>query len=316
MSITVVGSIAFDAVETPFGVREKMLGGAATHFALAASLLDEVRLVGPVGDDFGDAELAALQTRGSNIDDVERVAGGKTFFWKGKYGWDLNTRETLDTQLNVFEHFAPKLSQASQDCDVLFLANIQPGLQLQVREQCQAARFVALDSMNLWIDIARDELLEIIGRVDCLMLNDEELRQLTGKPNLISAAHEILNPDPPAPAPTVVVAKQGEYGSALITKDDFFALPAYPLHEVIDPTGAGDTFAGGFVGFIASQIDGGVTKDVLRNAMAYGSAIASFNVERFGTEGLVDVDVAAVRRRVDDLYHFAHFDPIDVKLKG
>jgi sugar/nucleoside kinase (ribokinase family) len=314
MSITVVGSIAYDAVETPFGVRERMLGGAATHFALAASLLDEVRLVGPVGDDFGDADLAVLQTRGSNIDDVERVAGGKTFFWKGKYGWDLNTRETLDTQLNVFEHFAPKLSQGSQDCDVLFLANIQPGLQLQVREQCAAARFVALDSMNLWIDIARDDLLQIIGKVDCLMLNDEELRQLTGKPNLISAAHAIMSPDPPAPAPSVVVAKQGEYGSALITKDDFFALPAYPLHEVIDPTGAGDSFAGGFVGFVASQIDGGVSKDVLRNAMAYGTAIASFNVERFGTEGLEAVDAGAVRTRVDDLYHFAHFDPIVVDL--
>jgi sugar/nucleoside kinase (ribokinase family) len=314
VSITVVGSIAYDAVETPFGVRERMLGGAATHFALAASLLDDVRLVGPVGDDFGDAQLAALQIRGSNIDDVERVAGGKTFFWKGKYGWDLNTRETLDTQLNVFEHFAPKLSQASQDCDVLFLANIQPGLQLQVREQCAAARFAALDSMNLWIDIARDELVQIIGKVDCLMLNDEELRQLTGKPNLISAAHEIMNWGPPAPS--VVVAKQGEYGSALITKDDFFALPAYPLHEVIDPTGAGDTFAGGFVGFIASQIDGGVTKSVLRNAMAYGTAIASFNVERFGTEGLEDVDAKAVRARVDDLYGFAHFEPIDVALKS
>jgi len=311
VSITVVGSIAYDAVETPFGLRERMLGGAATHFALAASLLDDVRLVGPVGDDFGDADLAVLQTRGSNIDDVERVVGGKTFFWKGRYGWDLNTRETLDTQLNVFEHFAPKLSQASQDADVLFLANIQPGLQLQVREQCAAARFVALDSMNLWIDIARDELLQIIGKVDCLMLNDEELRQLTGKPNLISAAHEILEW-----GPSVVVAKQGEYGSALVTKDDFFALPAYPLHQVIDPTGAGDTFAGGFVGFIASQINGGVTTAVLRNAMAYGTAIASFNVEQFGTEGVEAVNAKAVRARVDDLYDFAHFEPIDVALKG
>ena len=311
MTITVVGSIAYDAVETPFGTRERMLGGAATHFALAASLLDDVRIVGPVGDDFGDDELAVLQTRGSNIDDVERVAGGKTFFWKGKYGWDLNTRETLDTQLNVFEHFAPKLSQASRDSEVLFLANIQPGLQLQVREQCAAARFVALDSMNLWIDIARDELVQIIGRVDCLMLNDEELRQLTGKPNLISAAHEILGW-----GPSVIVAKQGEYGSALITRDDFFALPAYPLHEVIDPTGAGDSFAGGFVGFIASQIDGGVTTPVLRNAMAYGTAIASFNVERFGVEGVEAVSGKAVRARVDDLYGFAHFEPIDVALRG
>src|ERR1700753_4358198 len=302
MSITVVGSLAFDAVETPFGIRERMLGGAATHFALAASFFDHVRVVGPVGDDFGEAELDVLRTRGTSIDDVEFVAGGRTFFWKGKYGWDLNTRETLDTQLNVFEHFAPKLSDASRASDVLFLANIQPGLQLQVREQCAAAKFVALDSMNLWIDIARDELLEIISRVDCLMLNDEELRQLTSKPNLVSAAHEILGW-----GPSVVVAKQGEYGSALITADDFFALPAYPLHEVIDPTGAGDTFAGGFAGFIASQIDGGLTKDVLRNAMAYGTAIASFNVERFGTEGLEEIDVSALRTRVGDLYHFAHF---------
>jgi len=309
VTITVVGSIAYDAVETPFGVRERMLGGAATHFALAASVLHDVRLVGPVGDDFDDADLAVLQTRGSNIDDVERVAGGKTFFWKGKYGWDLNTRETLDTQLNVFEHFAPKLSQASRDCDVLFLANIQPGLQLQVREQCPSARFVALDSMNLWIDIARDELVEIIGRVDCLMLNDEELRQLTAKPNLISAAHEILEW-----GPTVVVAKQGEYGSALITKDDFFALPAYPLHEVVDPTGAGDTFAGGFVGFIAKHIDQLHEPEVLRNAMAYGTALASFNVEQFGTEGLQDVSPAAVRQRVDDLWRFARFERMEVAL--
>jgi sugar/nucleoside kinase (ribokinase family) len=309
VSITVVGSIAFDAVETPFGQRDRMLGGAATHFALAASLLHPVRIVGPVGDDFGDEELAILQTRGSNIDDVERVAGGKTFFWKGKYGWDLNTRETLDTQLNVFEHFAPKLSDASRAADVLFLANIQPGLQLQVREQCAAARFVALDSMNLWIDIARDELMEIIGRVDCLVLNDEELRQLTGKPNLISAAHQVLEY-----GPSMVVAKQGEYGSALITKDDFFALPAYPLHEVVDPTGAGDSFAGGFVGFIASQLDRPLTGEALRNAMAYGTALASFNVERFGTEGLQEIHPPAVRRRVDDLWRFARFEPIAVDL--
>jgi sugar/nucleoside kinase (ribokinase family) len=311
VTITVVGSIAYDAVETPFGQRDRMLGGAATHFALAASLLDQVRVVGPVGDDFGDAEMEVLQTRGTNVDDVERVAGGKTFFWKGKYGWDLNTRETLDTQLNVFEHFAPKLSEASRASDVLFLANIQPGLQLQVREQCEGARFVALDSMNLWIDIAREELMAIIARVDCLILNDEELRQLTQKPNLISAAHQVLEY-----GPSMIVAKQGEYGSALITKDDFFALPAYPLHEVVDPTGAGDTFAGGFVGFIASQVGKPLTGDVLRNAMAYGTALASFNVERFGTEGLEAVQPAAVLERVRDLDRFARFEPIEVELKS
>jgi sugar/nucleoside kinase (ribokinase family) len=310
MSITVVGSIAFDAVQTPFGERERMLGGAATHFALAASLLDPVNVVGPVGDDFGDAEMQVLATRDTNIDDVERVAGGKTFFWKGRYHDDMNTRDTLDTQLNVFEHFDPKLSENSQAADVLFLANIQPGLQLKVREQCAAAKFVALDSMNLWIDIARDELVEIIGKVDCLILNDEELRQLTGKPNLFSAAQEILGW-----GPSIIVAKQGEYGSALITQDEFFALPAYPLHQVVDPTGAGDSFAGGFVGFIASQIDKPLEGDVLRNAMAYGTAIASFNVEQFGTEALESIDPQAVLARVADLWRFGRFDRLDVALR-
>jgi sugar/nucleoside kinase (ribokinase family) len=309
VSITVVGSIAFDAVETPFGVRERMLGGAATHFALAASFFDHVRIVGPVGDDFGDAELEVLQTRGSSIDDVERVAGGKTFFWKGKYGWDLGTRETLDTQLNVFEHFVPKLSAESRASDVLFLANIQPGLQLDVRAQCEGARFVALDSMNLWIDIARDQLLEIISRVDCLVLNDEELRQLTQQPNLVSAAREVLSH-----GPSIVVAKQGEHGSALITADQFFALPAYPLETVIDPTGAGDTFAGGFVGYVSRHLSSGLSDDVLRSAMAYGTALASFNVEGFGTERVSEISADAVAERVADLWQFTRFDHVVVEL--
>ena len=313
MSVTVVGSIAFDTVETPFGTRERMLGGAATHFALAASLFDRVHIVGPVGEDFGEAELAVLATRDSSIEDVERVPGGRTFFWKGRYGWDLNTRETLDTQLNVFEHFQPKLSEASRASEVLFLANIQPGLQLEVREQCPEARFVALDSMNLWIDIARDQLQAIISRVDCLILNDEELRQLTGKPNLVSAARALLNPDPPAAAPSIIVAKRGEHGSALITKDMFFALPAYPLETVVDPTGAGDTFAGGFVGYIAQQSNGSPSELVLRNAMAYGTALASFNVEGFGTERVREVSGQAVAERVEDLRRFAHFDHVAVE---
>jgi sugar/nucleoside kinase (ribokinase family) len=308
VSITVVGSLAFDAVETPYGVRERMLGGAATHFALAASFFDRVRIVGPVGDDFGESELQALSTRGSSIEDVERVPGGKTFFWKGRYGWDLNSRETLDTQLNVFEHFEPKLSADSRESDVLFLANIQPGLQLQVRAQ-SSARFVALDSMNLWIDIARDELLEVISRVDCLILNDEELRQLTAKPNLISAAREVLSY-----GPSIIVAKQGEYGSALVTAEHFFALPAYPLDAVVDPTGAGDTFAGGFVGYISRQLDRELSIDVLRNAMAYGTALASFNVEGFGTERVREVTAEAITERVEDLWRFAHFDHLAVDL--
>jgi sugar/nucleoside kinase (ribokinase family) len=309
VSITVVGSIAFDAVQTPYGVRERMLGGAATHFALAASFFDHVRIVGPVGDDFGDAELEVLATRGTSIDDVERVAGGKTFFWKGEYGWDLNTRETLDTQLNVFEHFEPKLSEESRASDVLFLANIQPQLQLDVREQCAGAKFVALDSMNLWIEIARDQLREVIGRVDCLVLNDEELRQLTQRPNLVAAAREVLTY-----GPRIIVAKQGEYGSALITAGEFFALPAYPLETVVDPTGAGDTFAGGFVGYIARHLDDGLTSAVLRNAMAYGTSLASFNVEGFGTERVAELGAESIAERVEDLVRFAHFDHVGVEL--
>src|SRR6478609_6252416 len=192
MAITVVGSIAYATVKTPFGGRERMLGGAAVHFALAAAFFEEVRVVGPVGEDFGERELDVLRKRGIDASDVERIAGGKTFFWRGEYGWDLNSRETLDTQLGVFEGFQPKLSEQSRSSDVLFLANIQPDLQLEVRAQLPHARFVALDSMNLWIDIARDQLLGAIENVDCLILNDAELRQLTGKPNLVSAAREIL----------------------------------------------------------------------------------------------------------------------------
>jgi sugar/nucleoside kinase (ribokinase family) len=303
MSVTVVGSIAFDAVETPFGKRDRMLGGAATHFALAASFFDRVHLVGPVGEDFGEREMAILATRGSSTEDVEHVAGGKTFFWQGKYGWDLNSRETLDTQLNVFESFQPKLSAASRESDVLFLANIQPELQLDVREQCRDARFVALDSMNLWIEIARDALVEVIRRVDCVILNDAELRQLTQQPSLMAAGNELLGW-----GPSVVVAKQGEYGAVLMTREVFFALPAFPLETVVDPTGAGDTFAGGFVGYIARHIHDFRLSGVLRNAMAYGTALASFNVEQFGTEGLVSLQTDAIRHRVQELWRATRFD--------
>src|SRR3954453_19013107 len=250
MSVTVVGSIAYDAVKTPFGERERMLGGAATHFALAASFFDEVRVVGPVGGDFGEDDFAVLRTRGTITDDVEVVPDGKTFFWRGEYGWDLNSRETLDTQLNVFEHFEPKLSQSARDCDVLFLANIVPSLQAYVLDQCTGPRWTVLDSMNLWIDVACDDLVSVIERVDCVVLNDAEVRQLTAKPSIVSAAREVLSWGPSA-----VVAKQGEYGAALVTEDGFFSLPAFPLETVVDPTGAGDTSARGLVGYVAANRD-------------------------------------------------------------
>jgi sugar/nucleoside kinase (ribokinase family) len=302
MSVTVVGSIAFDAVTTPFGSRERMLGGSAVHFALAASFFDTVYVVGPVGDDFGEEEFAVLRARVVNTDDVERVRGGKTFFWRGEYGWDLNDRRTLDTQLGVFESFAPKLSEGSRAADVLFLANIQPDLQREVRAQCADARFVALDSMNLWIETARESLIETIAGVDCVMLNDAELRQLTREPNLVRAAQRIREW-----GPRVVVSKQGEYGAAMVTEEGFFALPAFPLETVVDPTGAGDCFAGGFMGYIAAHPDGDPDHDLLRRAMAYGTALASFNVEEFGVERVTRLTTEEIVERVAELQQITQF---------
>jgi sugar/nucleoside kinase (ribokinase family) len=311
MPITVVGSIAYDTVKTPFGDRERMLGGAAVHFSLAASFFDDVRVVGPVGEDFGERQLDVMRARGVDVGDIERVSDGKTFFWEGEYGWDLNSRETIDTQLGVFEGFTPKLSERSRSSDVLFLANIQPDLQLQVRAQLPDARFVALDSMNLWIDIARDSLVKAIESVDCVILNDAELRQLTSKPNLVSAAREILSW-----GPRVVVAKQGEYGAALVTADGFFALPAYPLEDVIDPTGAGDTFAGGFVGYIAAHPGDQLSDALLRRAMAHATVLASFNVEEFGTERIKRLEGGEIVARIQDLHAMTQFGNAPLALRG
>jgi sugar/nucleoside kinase (ribokinase family) len=303
MSLTVVGSIAFDAVKTPFGERERMLGGAAVHFSLAASFFTEVRPVGPVGDDFGAEEFAVLEKRGVLCDDIERVEGGQSFFWRGRYEYDLNVAHTEDTQLGVFGEFQPKLSEAAQAADTLFLANIQPDLQRQVRAQCTAARLSGLDSMNLWIETAKDSLSAAIAEVDVLVVNDAEIRMLTGESNLCRAARAVM-----AMGPRAVVAKQGEYGAALFTAgDSFFALPGFPLEDVRDPTGAGDSFAGGFFGYLDS-VEGELNDAELRRAMGYGTVLASFNVEEFGTERVSRLTREEIDGRFEQLRSMTQFE--------
>jgi sugar/nucleoside kinase (ribokinase family) len=302
MALTVVGSIAFDSVKTPFGERERMLGGAAVHFSLAASFFTEVRPVGPVGDDFGAEQFEVLERRGIVCDDVERVEGGKSFFWRGRYEYDLNVAHTEDTQLGVFGEFEPKLSPAAQAADTLFLANIQPDLQRQVRAQCTAARLSGLDSMNLWIETAKDSLTAAIREVDCLVVNDAEIRQLTGEGNLSRAARAVM-----AMGPRAVIAKQGEYGAALFTEGGFFALPGFPLEDVRDPTGAGDSFAGGFFGYL-DGVEGELSEAELRRAMGYGTALASFNVEEFGTERVSRLSREEIDERFEALRGMTQFE--------
>jgi sugar/nucleoside kinase (ribokinase family) len=292
MSLVVVGSIAFDAIRTPFGERERALGGAAVHFSLAASYFSHVRVVGPVGDDFGETEYDVLHRHDVNTEDVEHVQGGKTFFYACEYEWDLNVRHSLDTQLNVFADFQPKLSAGSINAETLFLANIQPDLQREVREQCTGARLSGLDSMNFWIESARDSLVRTISTVDLVLMNDEEVRMLTEEPTLLKGARQIMDLGPSA-----VVVKLGEHGASLFTREGFFSLPAYPLETVIDPTGAGDSFAGGFFGYLDAQ--GGAADDAtLRRAMTYGSAVASFWVEEFGCERAAHL----TREEIDERY--------------
>ena len=297
VSLTVVGSIAFDSVRTPFGERDRMLGGSAVHFALAATMFSEVHVVGPVGDDFGSGHLDLLRERGIDVSDVERVRGGQTFFWAGHYEHDLNVAHTDDTQLNVFGEFDPKLSDGSRSADTLFLGNIQPELQRRVRAACDRTRLAALDSMNLWIATARESLVAAIGEVDCVMLNDAEIRELTGEANLARAARALMDL-----GPRIIVAKRGEYGAALFTAGGFFALPGLLLEDVRDPTGAGDSFAGGFLGYLDRE-GAGADADLptLGRAMAYGTVLASFNVEAFGTERVLRLSPAEVEARLAEL---------------
>src|SRR5262249_39207695 len=279
MSILVVGSVAFDSVKTPFGERNRVLGGSATYFSVAASFFTDVRLVAVVGDDFGEAEERVFRDRGIDIGDLERVPGERSFYWAGEYGFDLNTARTLDTQLNVFANFKPKLSPAARKTPFLFLGNIQPDLQVEVREQV-AAQLVAADTMNYWIKNTPRELREMLRVVDLLVINDAEARELAEEANLIRAGRKILSM-----GPSRLIVKRGEYGAAMFTDHSYFATPAFPIEDVFDPTGAGDSFAGGMMGYLAST--GVEDEQAFRRAIIYGSVMASFNVEEFGPERML-----------------------------
>ena len=303
MSLLVVGSVAFDAVETPFGKREKMLGGSASHFSVSASFFTDVRIVAVVGGDFGDEERAVFAQHNVDTTDLEVVPDGQTFRWFGRYQYDLNIAHTLDTHLNVFAGFEPKLSDGSKKSRLVFLGNIQPDLQRGVREQVPDAELVALDTMNLWIDTTRESLQKTIEVVDLLIMNDAEARQIAAEPNLIRAARKILSW-----GPKTLIVKRGEYGAAMFTKDGYFAIPAYPLESVFDPTGAGDTFAGGLMGYLASQSK--LDEAALRRAMIFGSVMASFNVEEFGTERVRRLTPDEINQRFRDFKRFTHFEEI------
>lgn len=303
MSLLVVGSVAFDAVETPFGKRERMLGGSASHFSISASFFTDVQVVAVVGGDFGAAERDVFARHNIDTTDLEIVPDGKTFQWHGRYEYDLNVAHTLETQLNVFAGFEPKLSDSSKQARLVFLGNIQPDLQRGVRAQVPDAEMVALDTMNLWIETTRDSLQKTIEVVDLVIINDAEARQLAEEPNLIKAARKILSW-----GPGTLIVKRGEYGAAMFTRDEYFAIPAYPLEAVFDPTGAGDTFAGGLMGYLSSQEK--VDHAALRRAMIFGSVMASFNVEEFGTERVQRLTHDEINQRFRDFKRFTHFEEI------
>jgi sugar/nucleoside kinase (ribokinase family) len=302
MSLLVVGSVALDSVETPFGARQDVLGGSATYFSAAASLLTKVSVVGVVGDDFPLADLDFLKARGVALDGLEKIPG-RTFRWKGKYGFDLNAAQTLDTQLNVFEKFEPKLSAQARRAERIFLGNIDPELQLRVLDQVDNPKLVCADTMNFWISGKRAALQKLLPRVDVLMVNDGEVRQLAGEANVIKAARAAQRMGAKS-----VVVKRGEYGALLVDGEASFYAPAFPTSDVVDPTGAGDSFAGGFLGLL----DRLNTNDpaALRQATVMGSTIASFTVEAFSLDRLRDLTLPEVRRRFDSFRQLVQFEAL------
>ena len=291
MSLLVVGSVAFDDVETPLGKRERAIGGSATYFSISAGHSTDVRVVAVVGDDFGDAQMAVFKGRPIDLQGVERKQG-QSFHWKGSYAWDFNEATTLETHLNVFADFHPKLPDAYRQSDYLFLGNIAPELQLDVvRQMAKRPRWIALDTMNYWISGEREALIRTLKEVDILLVNDGEARALTGERQNAKAYQRVREM-----GPSILVVKHGEFGVSLFTPHGVFAVPAYPLEEVVDPTGAGDTFAGGFLGFLARI--GRMDYPVLKHATLVGSVMASFTVERFSTERLETVTPSEIQERL------------------
>ena len=299
-NLLVVGSMAIDSVKTPFGEREEAVGGSATYFSISASFFARIRLVAVIGRDFPEDTLNFLGERGVDLAGIER-SHGETFRWKGEYGFDLNTARTLETRLNVFQAFRPQVPPAYQESEYLFLANIDPELQASVLDQVKSPRFTACDTMNFWIEGKRQELLETLRRVDAVVINEAEARELAGESNIVRAARKVM-----AMGPKTVVIKRGEYGSLLFQNDTIFSAPGLPLENIYDPTGAGDTFAGGLMGYLAST--GDLSHAGFRRAVIYGSVMASFNVESFSYDRMRSLTAAEVHSRYGQFSDLAHFE--------
>jgi len=303
MSILVVGSVALDSVETPFGKAERVLGGSATFFSSAASLFAPVRVVGVIGDDYPVDRLDFLRERGVDLEGIE-TAEGESFFWAGRYHYDLNSRDTLETRLGVFADFRPRIPEHLRDSPIVFLGNIDPELQLDVLEQMNSPRLVAADTMNFWIESKRAELLRVLEHVDILLLNDSEVRELADTPSLLDAARWVMDR-----GPRYVVVKKGEHGAVLYARDWMFFAPGYPLERVFDPTGAGDAFAGGFLGSLAAEgVHDDDAHDALRRAIIYGSATGSFAVEDFSVDRFRTLELVEVDRRVAEFRQMTAFE--------
>jgi sugar/nucleoside kinase (ribokinase family) len=302
-NILTVGTVAFDAIETPFGKTDRIVGGAATYIALTASYFNKpINMVSVIGDDFPQEALDMLKAHGADISGIQVKQGEKTFFWSGKYHNDMNTRDTLATELNVLADFNPLVPEAYKNCDFLMLGNLTPAVQAAVIDQLPVRpKLVVMDTMNFWMDIAMDELKATISRVDVLTINDAEARQLSGEYSLVKAAQKILEM-----GPKYLVVKKGEHGALLFNRNSVFFAPALPLEEVFDPTGAGDSFAGGFIGYLASTRD--ISFENMKRAIIFGSALASFCVEKFGTERLQNLSQQEIEDRVQEFIDLVQFD--------